>query len=164
MNLFLDFIKPSGGAAFVNGLPVAQAGSGHQSQYLAYIPENLMLYPDLTGLENLDFFCGLAGKARSRPELLRSAAPKPGLPDGFAGRRVAAYSKGMRQKVGIALAVAKEATVLLLDEPTSGLDPKASNEFSGPAAAALERAGRGHADGHPRPVSGPETRAPTSAS
>jgi ABC-2 type transport system ATP-binding protein len=40
------------------------------------------------------------------------------------------YSKGMRQKVGIAIAIAKQAKALLLDEPTSGLDPKASNEFS----------------------------------
>ena len=45
-------------------------------------------------------------------------------------KRISIYSKGMRQKVGIALALAKDAQVLLLDEPTSGLDPKASNEFS----------------------------------
>jgi ABC-2 type transport system ATP-binding protein len=45
-------------------------------------------------------------------------------------RRVGGYSKGMRQKVGIAIAISKQAKALLLDEPTSGLDPKASNEFS----------------------------------
>ncbi|GAA4005466.1 ABC transporter ATP-binding protein [Hymenobacter fastidiosus] len=128
INLFLDFIEPSGGAAFINGLAVREHGPATKQQ-LAYIPENLMLYPDLTGLENLDFFCGLAGKAHSKTELL-TLLHEAGLPEGFAQRRVAAYSKGMRQKVGIALAVAKDAKVLLLDEPTSGLDPKASNEFS----------------------------------
>ncbi len=128
INLFLDFIQPSGGATYVNGLNVQTQGESSK-QYLAYIPENLMLYPDLTGRENLAFFCGLAGKQPSHGELgelLREAV----LQAGFADRRVAAYSKGMRQKVGIALAVAKDARALLLDEPTSGLDPKASNEFS----------------------------------
>ena len=128
INLFLDFIEPSGGAAFINGLAVREHGPATKQQ-LAYIPENLMLYPDLTGLENLDFFCGLAGKTHAKSELL-TLLHEAGLPEAFAQRRVSAYSKGMRQKVGIALAVAKEATVLLLDEPTSGLDPKASNEFS----------------------------------
>jgi len=128
INLFLDFIEPSGGAAFINGLPVHERGA-ETKQFLAYIPENLMLYPDLTGLENLDFFCGLAGKSYPKAELLRLLR-EAGLREEFAQRRVSAYSKGMRQKVGIALAVAKEAKVLLLDEPTSGLDPQASNEFS----------------------------------
>jgi ABC-type iron transport system FetAB ATPase subunit len=53
-----------------------------------------------------------------------------GLPPDAADKRVSTYSKGMRQKVGIAIAVAKRAEALLLDEPTSGLDPKAANEFS----------------------------------
>ena len=128
INLFLDFIAPSGGAAFVNGLNTQTQGDATK-QYLAYIPENLMLYPDLTGLENLAFFCGLAGKKLSNNDL-RALLREAGLQADFADRRVAAYSKGMRQKVGIALAVAKEAKALLLDEPTSGLDPKASNEFS----------------------------------
>ena len=55
---------------------------------------------------------------------------RAGLPEDAVERPVGNYSKGMRQKVGIAMAIARDASLLLLDEPTSGLDPKASNEFS----------------------------------
>ena len=128
INLFLNFIEPTEGSARIGGLDVVKYGR-ETKQKLSYIPENLMLYPNLTGLENLDFFCGLGGKKHSTDqleELLRQS----GLQDQFIHQRINSYSKGMRQKVGIALARAREASVLLLDEPTSGLDPKASNEFS----------------------------------
>ena len=99
-------------------------------KYLAYIPENVMLYPNLTGLENLDYFSTLAGCEGSGEDELRSILARAGLPENFVERPVGTYSKGMRQKVGIAMAIARKAELLLLDEPTSGLDPKASNEFS----------------------------------
>lgn len=128
INLFLNFIDATEGKATINGLDVA-IHSKDTKQLLSYIPENLMLYPNLTGLENLDFFCGLGGKAYSEGEL-EELLLQSGLQTAFIHQRVSNYSKGMRQKVGIALARAREASVLLLDEPTSGLDPKASNEFS----------------------------------
>ncbi|WP_311136397.1 ABC transporter ATP-binding protein [Hymenobacter aerilatus] len=128
INLFLGFIEPTAGAAYLNGLEVA-ANPLKIKQYLAYIPENVMLYPHLTGLENLSLFSSLAGFSYKESELLAYLA-QAGLPAEAVQRRVGTYSKGMRQKVGIAIAVAKHAKVLLLDEPTSGLDPKASNEFS----------------------------------
>jgi ABC-2 type transport system ATP-binding protein len=128
INLFLGFAQPTAGAAYVNGLEVAK-NTLKIKQYLAYIPENVMLYPHLTGLENLALFSSLAGFKYSEGELL-AYLTQAGLPAEAARRRVSGYSKGMRQKVGIAIAVAKHAQVLLLDEPTSGLDPKASNEFS----------------------------------
>ncbi len=128
INLFLGFITPTAGAAYINGLEVA-ANVTKIKEYLAYIPENVMLYPNLTGLENLGLFSSLAGFDYTQEELI-SYLVQAGLPKEAAGRRVGGYSKGMRQKVGIAIAVAKHAKVLLLDEPTSGLDPKASNEFS----------------------------------
>ena len=128
INLFLNFIDPSEGQATINALDVTEHGK-ETKQLLSYIPENLMLYPNLTGLENLDFFCGLGGK-RYPKDRLEELLKQSGLQADFIYKRVSSYSKGMRQKVGIALARAKEASVLLLDEPTSGLDPKASNEFS----------------------------------
>jgi ABC-2 type transport system ATP-binding protein len=128
INLFLGFITPTSGAAYINGLEVARHVT-EVKKHLAYIPENVMLYPNLSGLENLALFSSLAGFDYSKEELVQYLV-QAGLPAEAVLRRVGNYSKGMRQKVGIAIAVAKHAKVLLLDEPTSGLDPKASNEFS----------------------------------
>jgi len=128
INLFLNFIQPTGGEALINNLNVATEALLTKKQ-LAYIPESLMLYPNLTGLENLDYFASLSGSKHSK-DTLHNFLLEAGLQSDAHSKRVSAYSKGMRQKVGIALALAKNAQVLLLDEPTSGLDPKASNEFS----------------------------------
>jgi ABC-2 type transport system ATP-binding protein len=128
INLFLNFIRPTKGVARISGLDVTEHPL-ETKRHLAYIPEQVMLYPNLTGIENLDYFAALAGRELSQNDL-RSFLIQAGLPAEAADRRVKTYSKGMRQKVGIAVAMAKRADVLLLDEPTSGLDPKASNEFS----------------------------------
>jgi ABC-2 type transport system ATP-binding protein len=128
INLFLNFIDPTSGTARINGLDVTKAPL-ETKRYVAYIPEQVMLYRNLTGLENLEYFSALAGHEYPRSklvELFRQVGLAPGVED----QRVGTYSKGMRQKVGIAIAIAKQAKALLLDEPTSGLDPKASNEFS----------------------------------
>ena len=128
INCFLGFIQPSGGSASINGVSVAE-NSLETKKYLAYIPETVMLYPNLSGIENLEFFSSLAGFSYEKGEL-SSFLSKAGLQNTAHNQRVGGYSKGMRQKVGIAIAIAKKAKALLLDEPTSGLDPKASNEFS----------------------------------
>lgn len=127
INLLLGFIEPTSGTAFINQLNV-QENLKPTKKFLAYIPENLMLYPSLTAVENLDYFSGIAGKTFSTPEL-KGFLEEAGLQSEAFSKRISTFSKGMRQKVGIAIALAKEAKVLLLDEPTSGLDPKASNEF-----------------------------------
>lgn len=128
INCFLGFIQPSGGSASINGVSVTE-NALETKKYLAYIPETVMLYPNLTGIENLEFFSSLAGFSYEKDEL-SSFLSKAGLQNTAHNQRVGGYSKGMRQKVGIAIAIAKKAKALLLDEPTSGLDPKASNEFS----------------------------------
>lgn len=130
INLFLNFIEPSAGVARIKGLDVTRQAL-ETKKYLAYIPEQVMLYKNLTGLENLEYFSALAGHTKYTDDELRSFLRAVSLPEEAMDKRLSTYSKGMRQKVGIALALAKRAEVLLLDEPTSGLDPQASNEFSG---------------------------------
>lgn len=128
INLFLNFIKPTSGKVVIDQMDVNQEPL-KTKQVIAYIPENLNLYGELTGLENLEYFVGLAGKKYAKPALV-DYLNEAGLQESAHKQRVKGYSKGMRQKVGIAIALAKKAKALLLDEPTSGLDPKASNEFS----------------------------------
>jgi ABC-2 type transport system ATP-binding protein len=130
INLFLNFIRPSSGTARVDGDDVAERPL-ETKRSLAYIPEQVTLYPNLSGVENLEYFASLAARGRYARPQLQELLIRAGLPAEAGARRVSTYSKGMRQKVGIAIAMAKEAKALLLDEPTSGLDPKASNEFSG---------------------------------
>ena len=128
INIFLGFVKPTEGVAKINGISVVDHPE-ETKKYIAYIPETVLLYPNLTGVENLKFFSSLAGFDYDN-EMLTNFLSKAGLQSDAHHNRLGGYSKGMRQKVGIAIAIAKKAKVLLLDEPTSGLDPKASNEFS----------------------------------
>jgi ABC-2 type transport system ATP-binding protein len=130
INLFLNFVNPSSGAARIKGLNVAERPL-ETKRLIAYIPEQVMLYRNLSGLENLEYFSALAGRGDYSRSQLLDFFSQVGLSEEVADNRVSTYSKGMRQKVGIAIALAKRAEALLLDEPTSGLDPKASNEFSG---------------------------------
>jgi ABC-2 type transport system ATP-binding protein len=88
-----------------------------------------MLYGALTGLENLAYFVEVSGLPARRDDLMALLAAA-GLPEAAAARPVRGYSKGMRQKVGVAIALARRAQALVLDEPTSGLDPLAANEFA----------------------------------
>lgn len=129
INLFLGFLAPDAGTALVDGLDV-QAEPLETKLRLAYLPEQVSLYPSLSGTENLKYFAALAGHDLSNIDLA-GFLDRAGLQREAHGRRAGTYSKGMRQKVAVALALAKGARALLLDEPTSGLDPSASVEFSG---------------------------------
>ena len=129
INLFLGFTEATSGEAKINGYPV-KPNEAITKKFIAYIPEVVMLYGNLTSLENLDFFSRLAGFKYAKVEL-ESFLTQVGLQPDAIHKRLGNYSKGMRQKVGIAIALAKNADVLLMDEPTSGLDPKATNEFTG---------------------------------
>ena len=98
-------------------------------QQIAYLPEAATLYPHLNAYENLGYFLDLAGKKTTQVELDK-VLDEVGLQTEARARHMDNYSKGMRQKVAIALAILRETPVLLLDEPTSGLDPIAIDEFN----------------------------------
>jgi ABC-2 type transport system ATP-binding protein len=128
LNLVLGFLSPTSGAAYVDDIEVA--GNAAQARArLAFVPEQVSLYPLLTGLENLVYFTRLSGKYDVPSSQLRQFFDQVDLARSAADQRVEHYSKGMRQKVALAIALAKGARALLLDEPLSGLDPKAANEF-----------------------------------
>jgi ABC-2 type transport system ATP-binding protein len=129
IHLFLNFLTPTSGRALVDGVDCTQ--EPHLArQRIAYIPENVSLYPRLSGRENLEYFHAIATGQRSSKTQQLQWLEQAGLERAAADKRVQDYSKGMKQKVGIAIAIAKNAEVLLLDEPTSGLDPLAANEFA----------------------------------
>ena len=127
LNLFLGFLRPQAGAVRVMGIdPAAEPETARRQ--LAYIPENVALYEHLSARENLAYLLHLAGRqagAAAIGDALASAGLDPAAHD----RRVGGFSKGMRQKVAIGLAVARQVPALLLDEPTSGLDPQAATDF-----------------------------------
>jgi ABC-2 type transport system ATP-binding protein len=128
INLFLGFINASSGKALINNIEVKPNNTA-TNKLIAYIPEVVQLYGNLTGLENLDFFSRLAGFKYS-DAILKDFLNQAGLHAEAYDKRLDTYSKGMRQKVSIAIALAKNAEVIFMDEPTSGLDPKATAEFT----------------------------------
>jgi len=128
INLFLNFIEPSDGAAFIDGIDVTKDPL-EAKKFVSYVSENVMLYGNFTARQNLDFFAKLGGRKNLTKEDYYSYMRNVGLPEKAFEMRLKNYSKGMRQKLGITIAIIKDAPNILLDEPTSGLDPKAAAEF-----------------------------------
>jgi ABC-2 type transport system ATP-binding protein len=129
INLFFDFIQPTSGRATLNGFDCSKEPL-EAKKHAAYVSENVMLYGNFTARQNLDFFTRLAGRRDLRKDDYHMVMRQVGLPERAFELRVKSFSKGMRQKLGIAVAILKQSPALLLDEPTSGLDPKAGAEFT----------------------------------
>lgn len=122
MKIILGLIPFDSGEVEVCG---STPGSGAARGQVAYLPENVAFHPALTGEEQLGLFLSLRGEPqRKAMELLA----RVGL-DHAARRRIGTYSKGMRQRVGLAQALIGQPRLLVLDEPTSGLDPVSRRDF-----------------------------------
>ena len=128
LSLFLGFLRPLSGTVRVCGVDVG-LDAGEARSHIAYIPENVALYEHLSARENVAYLLELAGQ-REPAASIDAALLTAGLAQDALARRVGGFSKGMRQKVAIALALARKVPALLLDEPTSGLDPQATAEFN----------------------------------
>ncbi len=123
--MMLGLVAPTAGDIRVAGAPIVGRGARAARRQLGYLPENVVLYDNLDGLETLRFFARLKGAPLSQcPQMLE----RVGL--AHAGKRpVREYSKGMRQRLGFAQALLGSPRVLFLDEPTNGLDPQAIRDF-----------------------------------
>jgi ABC-2 type transport system ATP-binding protein len=124
----LGFTEPTAGSVKICGIDVAKDPL-EAKKHVAYVSENVMLYGNFTARQNLDFFTKLGGVKDATDLAYEQVLARVGLQQDAFSRRVKGFSKGMRQKLGIAIAIMKDAEVILLDEPTSGLDPKSGAEF-----------------------------------
>ncbi|MBC8180444.1 ABC transporter ATP-binding protein [candidate division KSB1 bacterium] len=128
INLFLNFIEPTEGEARIDGIPTHKEPL-KAKQKIAFVSENVMLYPNFTAFQNLDYFSKLGGKTGYSKDDYHSVLQRVGLQKEWYNKKLKDFSKGMRQKCGIAVAILKDAPAILLDEPTSGLDPQAGHKF-----------------------------------
>jgi Cu-processing system ATP-binding protein len=123
--MMLGLVPTTSGEIVIDGTQVGGRGFRAARQHLGYLPENVVLYDNLSGLETLRFFARLKGAPL---EQCQPALERVGL--AHAGKRpVREYSKGMRQRLGFAQALLGSPQVLFLDEPTNGLDPQAIRDF-----------------------------------
>src|SRR5512137_857781 len=114
INLFLGFIPATTGACYINGIDVAKDPL-EAKKHVAFVSENVMLYGNFTARQNLDFFAKLGGKPDLDKERYYQVMRRVSLQEKAFEQRVKNFSKGMRQKLGISIAIIKDAPGILLD-------------------------------------------------
>lgn len=123
--MMLGLIPLTAGEIHIGGSPVRGEMFRQVRRHLGYLPENVVLYDNLSGLETLEFFASLKDVPKRECKALLERVGLSHAGD----RRVKAYSKGMRQRLGFAQALLGEPKLLCLDEPTNGLDPEGIRDF-----------------------------------
>ena len=137
LSALLGFNRGQSGMIAVCGIdPAADPDAARRR--IAYLPENVALYGHLSAVENADYLLALSGERQPRDAIVAGLAAA-GLQAQAWDQRLGGFSKGMRQKVAIAVALLRRVPVLLLDEPTSGLDPRATADFNALLAQVRER-------------------------
>lgn len=126
--MLLGLTEPSGGKALINGIDCTR-NPVEVKKIVGYLPDNVGFYPDLTGRQNLRFtgkLNGLTGKKLE--ERIDMLLEKVGMTEA-ADKKAATYSKGMKQRLGIADVLMKDPQIIIMDEPTLGLDPEGMREL-----------------------------------
>ncbi len=126
LKVILGLLAPTAGFCRIFGQP-GRCVEGRRA--VGYLPEAPEFYPYLTGIELVRFFAGLAGLAGAiRDDCVRAAIARVGL-EGASTRRVGTYSRGMKQRIGLAQALVRNPRLVILDEPTANLDPEGAAEI-----------------------------------
>jgi len=128
INLFLNFIPPTEGTVTIEGIDMVQEPL-KAKEFVSFVSENVMMYGNFSAYQNINYFSKLAGKRDLTREDYANVMKRVGLQEEAFNMRTKNFSKGMRQKLGIAIAIIKDVPNIILDEPTSGLDPKSGQEF-----------------------------------
>jgi len=128
--MLLGLTRPSGGSAVVCGLdPLRMARE--VKRHVGYLPENVGFYGDMDAVQTLEYVAALNGiGARAAREKIDALLEMVGL-TGNARKKTGAFSRGMKQRLGIAEVLIKDPKVLFLDEPTLGLDPEGAIQMVG---------------------------------
>jgi len=126
INSLLGLLPVKQGSISINGIPVTKKNHAWKKA-IAYLPEKFMLYPMLTGLENITFFAEAVAKTVDQ-ERIENVLKSVSLWDDR-DVQVKKYSKGMLQRLGLAITLYQDSSILILDEPTSGIDPMGRKEI-----------------------------------
>ncbi len=129
MRILAGILRPSSGSVRVGEHDLTtEAGRAGVKRSLGYLPQELGLYPDLTGREFLDYVALLKGVERGRRRRVEEMLDVVGL-RGDANRKLKTYSGGMKRRIGIAQALLNDPQLVIVDEPTVGLDPEERIRF-----------------------------------
>ncbi|KKL74744.1 hypothetical protein LCGC14_2061830 [marine sediment metagenome] len=128
MLMLLGLVKPSNGTASIFGTKILNS-SGKIRRSIGFLPENVGFYPNLTGRKFLNLITGLRKKSGAKENYIETYLEWSGIDKGYWDMKIKTYSKGMRQRLGLAQAFAGELKLVFLDEPLSNIDPLGREEF-----------------------------------
>ena len=123
MNILAGILEPASGEVKLNGEPISRLGANYRAK-LGFVPQQQKMYDFYTGYQFLEYMAALKGlDKKSAPGIIRKALEDVELTE-HAGKKVGAYSGGMKQRLLLAQALLNDPEILILDEPTAGLDPR----------------------------------------